>query len=106
MWDDTNSVSDIILDFSGSKRKEALQDNIVHPDDHSAYTDFCNSIISSEPTVWAELRIRTSEKDYEWYRISGTKVFDEEGFPTSLIGQTVNIHERKLEYLALIEQNS
>lgn len=104
MWDDTNSVSDVILDFSGDRRKEALHNNIVHPDDHSAYTDFCNSIISSDPTVLVELRIRTQEKDYEWYRISGTKVFDDDGFPTSLIGQTVNIHERKLEYLALIEQ--
>jgi len=104
MWDDTNAVSDIILDFSGNHRREALQNNIVHPEDHVAFVNFCNSIISPEPTVQVELRVRTPEQDYEWYRISGTKVFDEDGFPTSLIGQTVNIHERKLEYLALIEQ--
>lgn len=104
MWDDTNSVSEIILDFSGNKRKEALHDNIVHPEDHQEFINFCNSIISPDPTVKVELRVRTGEKDYEWYRISGTKVFDEDGFPTSLIGQTVNIHERKLQFLALIEQ--
>lgn len=104
MWDDTNAVSDIILDFSGNHRREALQNNIVHPEDHTAFITFCNSIISPDPTVQVELRVRTPEQDYEWYRISGTKVFDEDGFPTSLIGQTVNIHERKLEYLALIEQ--
>ena len=104
MWDDTNAVSDIILDFSGNKRKEAIHDNIVHPEDHQAFIDFCNSIISPEPTVKVELRVRTQEKDYEWYRISGTKIIDEDGFPTSLIGQTVNIHERKLQFLALIEQ--
>lgn len=104
MWDDTNSVSEIILDFSGNKRKEALHDNIVHPDDHQEFINFCNAIISPEPTIQVELRVRTPDKDYEWYRIRGTKVFDEDGFPTSLIGQTVNIHERKLEFLALIEQ--
>lgn len=104
IWDDTNAVSDIILDFSGNHRKEALQNNIVHPEDHTAFINFCNSILSPEPTVQVELRVRTSEAIYEWYRISGTKVFDEDGFPTTLIGQTINIHERKLEYLALIEQ--
>ena len=104
MWDDTNAVSDIILDFSGNHRREALQNNIVHPEDHTAFINFCNSIISPEPTIQVELRVRTPEENYEWYRISGTKVFDEDGFPTSLIGQTINIHERKLEYLALIEQ--
>ena len=104
MWDDTNAVTDPILDFSGNHRRTALQENIVHPEDHSAFINFCNAIISSEPTVQVELRVRTPEQDYEWYRISGTKVFDEDGFPTSLIGQTINIHESKLEYLALIEQ--
>lgn len=104
MWDDTNAITDTILDFSGHHRREALQNNIVHPEDHAAFINFCNSIISSEPTIQVELRIRTPQQDYEWYRISGTKVFDEDGFPTSLIGQTVNIHENKLEYLALIEQ--
>ncbi len=104
MWDTTNAVSDIILDFSGSHRKEALRNNIVHPEDHTEFINFCNSILSAEPTIGTELRIRTAEKDYEWYRISGTKIFDEEGFPTSLIGQTVNIHTQKLEYLSLVEQ--
>ena len=104
MWDDTNAITEPILDFSGPHRREALRNNTVHPEDHSAFINFCNSIISPEPTVQTELRVRMPEQDYEWYRISGTKVFDEDGFPTSLIGQTVNIHESKLEYLALIEQ--
>jgi len=105
MWDATNTVSDVILDFSASKRKEALRNNTVHPEDHSAFLNFCNAMLSTDRTLSVELRIRVPGKDYEWYRISGTKVFDEQtGFPTSLIGQTVNIHERKLEYLALIEQ--
>lgn len=104
MWDATNAVSEIILDFSGPNRKEVLRNNIVHPEDHPAFIAFCNAILSPEPTILVELRVLTPQKNYEWYRIRGTKVFDEDGYPTSLIGQTVNIHERKLEYLALIEQ--
>lgn len=104
IWDDPNSAPDILLDISGGRRKEALQNNIVHPDDHKEFVSFCNSIINSEPTIQAELRILTRNNDYEWFRISGTKIFDEEGFPTTMIGQTTNIHEQKLEYLTLVEQ--
>lgn len=104
MWDATNAVSDIILDFSASKRKEAIRNNTIHPDDHEEFHSFCNSMLSPEPTIRVDLRIRTPEKDYEWYRITGTKVFDEDGFATSLIGQTINIHKSKTDYLALVEQ--
>jgi len=104
IWDDTNSSSDILLDFSGEHRKDAIRNNIVHPDDRTAFFAFCDAINSAEPVISAELRIRTPQTDYEWYRIHGTKILDDEGFPISIIGQTTNIHEQKLEYLALIEQ--
>ena len=104
LWDKANAIPDIILDFSSNKRKEMLQSNIVHPDDHLAFNRFYTSLFSPEPTVQTELRIRVGENDYEWYRITGTKIFESGEFPTSLIGQTTNIHEHKLEFLALLEQ--
>ena len=104
IWDDTNASSDILLDISCNQRKEALQNNIVHPDDQQEFVTFCNSIITSVPTIQAEIRILTQDNTYEWYRISGTKIFDEDGFPATMIGQTTNINEQKLEYLTLIEQ--
>lgn len=104
LWDDTNATADILLDFSGEHRKDALRNNIIHPDDHAAFFSFCDAINSTEPFISAELRIRKPESDYEWYHIHGTKIFDDEGFPVSIIGQTTNIHERKSEYLALVEQ--
>lgn len=104
IWDDTNSAPDILLDISGGRRRESLQNNIVHPDDHKKFVSFCNSIITPEPTIQAELRILTRNNDYEWFRIVGTKIFDDEGFPITMIGQTTNINERKLEYLSLVEQ--
>lgn len=103
-WDDPESSSHIRLDISGGCRKKASLENIIFPDDQRTFVAFCNSIITSEQTIQAELRVLTKENNYEWHRISGTKIFDDEGFPITMIGQTANIHKQKTEYLALVKQ--
>lgn len=104
LWDEANSRKEILLDVSGKNRKEAINQGIVHPDDQWTYFQFCDDLLNEEPQVSTEIRIRADEDGYRWYRLSGSKVFSAEGYPTSVIGQTVDIHESKLENEALREQ--
>lgn len=106
IWDESNSVTDIIIDVTSSKRKELINNNIIHPEDQWAFFHFCDSMMTSEPTIEVELRAKDHEDNYIWYRLSGTKVLDTDGYPVSIVGQTTNIDSQKKEYEVLCEYAS
>ena len=103
-WDKANTAIDVNLDLSGTNRKELINNNIIHPDDHMAFFAFCDSMMTSEPNILVELRAKNRNGEYSWYRLSGTKTFDTDGYPISIIGQTSNINQQKVEYEQLVEQ--
>lgn len=88
----------------GTDRKVLLNRELIYPEDHTALHKFFDSLISTEPTVHTELRIRNREGSYEWYELSGSKIFDKDGYPVSIIGQVANINEQRLEMATLKEK--
>ncbi len=106
LWDESNSRQEILLDISGKKRKSIISEAVVHPDDHWEFFRFCDDLLTDEPVVSAEIRIKADDNSYRWYRLTGNKVYNNSGYPISVIGQTEDIHEVKLENEALRIQAS
>ncbi len=88
----------------GSDRKVLLNRELIYPEDHTTLHKFFDSLISMEPTIHTELRIRNREGIYEWYELSGSKIFDKDGYPVSIIGQVTNINEQRMQMEALKEK--
>ena len=105
-WDEANSCSEILLDVSGRNRKAMVLDGKVHPDDQSEFYHFCDVLVTPDPFIETEIRIRNANGDYCWYHLAGTKVFDGDEYPVSVIGQMTDINKSKTEYEELREQAS
>ncbi len=106
LWDDANSFSKILVDVSGANRKEMIVNGRVHPDDQWAFFRFCDALVTPEPYVETEIRAKNPEGVYTWYRLSGTKVFESDDYPVSVIGQMSDINKSKVEFEELREQAS
>ena len=78
-------------------RNTVVSSNIIHPEDKEIFLQFCDKLISKDPQFQFEIRSKNQDEEYIWYKLSGTKLFDTEGKPISVIGQTTNIHEKKKE---------
>lgn len=101
--DPTNSLK-CPIDISGSNRSRMTSENIIHPDDHLVFYHFCDQLVTQEPTISAEMRAKGEDGVYMWYEVTGTKIFDKDGYPISIIGQTANINDQKQAILELVEQ--
>ena len=71
--------------------------DLIYPEDQNTFFTFCDLLVSNDPQFSLELRSKTPDGDYVWYEVSGTKLFDAEGKPISVIGQTTNINDKKKE---------
>lgn len=78
-------------------RNAMFDNNLIYPEDKEIFLQFCDMLISKDAQFKFELRSKNPEGDYVWYELSGTKLFDPDGNPISVIGQTMDIHEKKKE---------
>ncbi len=69
----------------------------IHPEDKEIFLQFCEKLTSQDIQFKFEIRSKNPEGEYIWYELSGTKLYDTEGKPISVIGHTTNIHEKKKE---------
>lgn len=88
--------------FTGTKTIHPFQEtvnksDIILKEDKEHFHVFCKSLLTDEPECKVELRARDKNGDYIWYELKATKLYDSEKKPISAIGQTCNIHEKKLE---------
>lgn len=87
-------------------RNAIVTKDLIHPDDKDIFLEFCDKLISKDAQFEFEVRSKNPEGDYVWYELSGTKLFDPDGKPISVIGQTTNIHEKKKEIELLLKRAS
>lgn len=82
--------------------KDTLFDHqSIHPDDLPQLQTFYDSLCTEEENISVELRALNEKKEYIWYQLLGTKLYDTENKPISVIGQTCNIQKQKLEIESL-----
>lgn len=74
------------------------QCDIIMPEDRERFHDFCNSLLTDVPEYKVEIRARNKNGEYEWFELFATKLFDSDNKPISVIGQTCNINNQKLEF--------
>ncbi|MDD5936604.1 MAG: EAL domain-containing protein [Clostridiales bacterium] len=96
--------------YTGAKTLHPLldvieQSNIIHPDDMDRMLKFISSMTTDEKEIEVEIRARNEKNEYVWFELSGTKLYDSENTPISVIGQTSNINEQKLE-IELLKQKA
>lgn len=82
-----------VFDF----RNTVLNNGTLNPADVDKFNEFCDLLISDTPEVQTEVRNMTSSGAYNWYELFGTKLFDSEHHPVSVIGRTSNIQKQKEE---------
>lgn len=95
-----NCESGILSDSSEIPefRKYMLNSSVLHTDDHEAFLQFYDDMLSYEDTpLQTELRLRTATGEYVWYRLNGSKVFSKNGNPIYIIGHTTDISLQKQE---------
>jgi diguanylate cyclase (GGDEF)-like protein len=85
--------SHIVHDF----RNTLISKKQIHPDDVLAFHQFCDNLSSDLAEFKTEIRTNDEHENYAWYELYGTKIYDSELKPVSVIGRTCNIHDKKLE---------
>ncbi|MBO7402078.1 MAG: GGDEF domain-containing protein [Lachnospiraceae bacterium] len=107
LWDEANSVTEPLFDVSGQHRKETISSEKIHPEDQWTFYQFCDDLVTNDPVVSSEIRLKDTSGTYRWYRFTGTKVFNnDQSYPVSVIGQTSDINSDKLETEKLREEAS
>lgn len=91
------SGGDVIHDFS----KSHLNYERIHPNDAQTYMDFLDNLSNEVPEFSFEMRAKAADESYVWYELSGSKLFDTEHKPLSVVGKCCNIQDKKSEIEAL-----
>lgn len=82
-----------------------LNQQTVHPSDIDTFLHFCHQLQSGAPEMLIELRAKDESGEYAWFELSGSTIFNQRGEPISVIGQTLNINDKKKE-LEVLRDNS
>lgn len=71
-----------------------IRDKIIHPDDCDLYLQASQEWFQgTRDTI--DIRAAIISEEYQWYVISGEKIYDEEGNLSEILGKMVNIQEQK-----------
>lgn len=71
--------------------------DVIHPDYISAFEEFYHCLQGGKKEIQVELKAKDISGKMVWFELSGTTIYDNNGLPVSVIGQTVNIDARKRE---------
>lgn len=80
--------------------------DLLHPDDLGRVDAAGRAHLEEHKPFDVELRLRTRDGEYRWFRSRGEAERDEEGRPTRMAGAISDITERKLAEEALRESES
>ncbi|MDD6208029.1 MAG: EAL domain-containing protein [Clostridiales bacterium] len=86
-------------------RQEYLRRKLIHPDDIVLFNDIFMLMAQKEPLIKTELRAKNISGDYIWFRLTANAITNSENEVVSYIGQTIDIHQEKMELEALREAN-
>ena len=86
-------------------RQEYLRRRLIHPDDVVLFNDIFMLMAQKEPTIKTELRAKNISGDYIWFRLTANAITNSENEVVSYIGQSIDIHQEKMEVEALREAN-
>lgn len=77
-----------------------VNQKIVHPDDAEIYIQHVKDWYDDKEEE-CTVRFAIESDEYQWYRVTGKKIFNKNGILTEIFGQLINVQERKeLEELA------
>jgi len=74
-----------------------LNSDVISPECSDQLMDVYRKIYDGEKELNIDIQAKNSSGDYSWYELTATTVFNRQGKPISLIGQTHNIDEKKKE---------
>jgi PAS domain S-box-containing protein len=75
---------------------------MLHPDEATDILGRMTAFVESGGSTWdVEQRIRTGKGDFRWVHVTAYAVRDDSGRTQRLVGAVQDIHERKLQALAL-----
>lgn len=78
-----------------------INNNIVHPDDHDTYRQYAQSCLNGVIED-CNVRFAITDNNYEWYKIKGYHVLDDDGELDQIIGTFANIEKE----LRITQENS
>ena len=85
--------------------KTMLKLGVIFQDDISLFNQFCLDLRSGNKDIKVELRAKDISNQFIWFELSGTTLYDNNGTPVSVIGQSNNINEFKI-MLEELQDNS
>lgn len=94
------TVQDTIPDFLDYVRDHAF----VHVDDLNTFLNVFHFNRVSKKNIKLEVRMKNNIGLYNWYRLQGVVMFDEQGKPYQVIGKTSDIDSSKQLVLKLQEE--
>lgn len=86
-----------------------ISSDVIHPNDMSIFDSFYNALVTGSNNISFQFRARDISEEYRWFELLGTTITDHNNKPVLVVGQTVDIHDKKREYEILrsnIEQDS
>ncbi|MFI3254826.1 MAG: PAS domain-containing protein [Eubacteriales bacterium] len=83
-------LGNIIPDYVNTFIKE----KIIHPEDIERYCDYVKEWLAGRNDS-ISLRFAIESEEYQWYKTSGQKIFDEKGELVEVLGRMENIQEEK-----------
>ncbi|MCR5608738.1 MAG: EAL domain-containing protein [Lachnospiraceae bacterium] len=93
--------SETCPDFNGMSSRDFYA--YISDTSHTYYKDLesaiqCyNDILLAKKDIYAEIRFKAANNEYQWFEITGTTIVDDEGTPLKTIAKSANIDKRKKE---------
>lgn len=94
---ENNPESNFFQNASFSNAPDSLiEADLIHPDDIALYKEMFQRIERGEALISSEIRFRNHITDeFVWHQVVFSVALDNEGYPNSVIGTSVNIHNQK-----------
>lgn len=69
-----------------------LENGVIHNDDLPGYMKFANDLMSGIGGIY-ETRVQLSDRTYEWYRLQGKPIYDNNKNIVEMVGKSENIQK-------------
>lgn len=72
---------------------ESMRENgLIHQDDLDGYMKFANDLMNGIPGVY-ETRVHFNDRSFDWYKLQGKPLYDNDGNVVQMIGKSENIQK-------------
>lgn len=72
-----------------------LQGDLIHPDDKQQYLENLEEF-NKGGNPQTPIRFSLQSQEYQWYRITGKRIYDKNGTPVEVLGTLVNVHQEHI----------